>query len=337
MFSSGKKLYLCAVNYLSSMKHKISGKELWMSSRDYLFIIFGTFLYSFAFTGFILPLGVVIGGVTGVGTLIFFLTGIPVAISQYAINLILLAFAFRIVGKQFVMRTIFGTTCMAIWLGIFQPLMAARFPDGILPGQEFMSILIGGFLLGIALGQVFIHNGSTGGTDIVAAMVSKKTNISVGRTMLYTDFCIISSSYLLFHSIDKIVYGLIILFLLSYIVDQLINSNRQAVQFIIFSPRWIEIADAINMQAHRGCTVIDGMGWYTKHEVKLLLVVCRRQESVTMFRIIKSIDPGAFITQGHVSGAYGQGFDQIKLNAKNPKKHKDAEESTPAIEPEAKQ
>lgn len=306
------------------MPHKISGKKLWMSSRDYLFIIFGAFIYSFAFTGFILPLGVVIGGVTGVGTLIYFLTGIPVGISQYIINLILLACAFRIVGRQFVVRTIFGTTCMAVWLSILQPLMAARFPEGVLPGQDFMSILIGAFLLGIALGLVFIHNGSTGGTDIVAAIVSKKTNISVGRTMLYTDFCIISSSYLLFHSIDKIVYGLIVLFLLSYIVDQLINSNRQAVQFTIVSPHWINIADAITSQAHRGCTVVDGMGWYTKHEVKMLMVVCRRQESITMFRIIKSIDPKAFITQAPVSGAYGQGFDELKL--KNPKKHKEGEE-----------
>lgn len=248
------------------MPHRFSGKKLWMSSRDYLFIVFGTLLYSFAFTGFILPLKVVIGGVTGVGTLIFFLTGIPVAISQYVINLVLLAFAYRIVGKQFCWRTIFGTSFMAVWLGIFQPLMAKYFPEGLLPGQEFISILIGGFLTGTALGQVFIHNGSTGGTDIVAAMVSKKTNISVGRTMLYVDFCIIASSYFLFHNIVTIVYGLIILFTLSFTVDQLINSTRQSVQFTIISPHhWIEIADAINSQAHRGCTVFDGMGWYSKH------------------------------------------------------------------------
>ena len=299
------------------MPHRFSGKKLWMSSRDYLFIIFGTFLYSLAFTGFILPLKVVIGGVTGVGTLIFFLTGIPVAISQYVINLVLLAFAYRIVGKQFCWRTIFGTSCMAVWLGIFQPLMAKYFPEGLLPGQDFISILIGGFLTGTALGQVFIHHGSTGGTDIVAAMVSKKTNISVGRTMLYVDFCIIASSYFLFHNIVTIVYGLIILFTLSFTVDQLINSTRQSVQFTIISPKhWIEIADAINSQAHRGCTVYDGMGWYSKHEVKIIMVVCRRMESVTMFRIIKSIDPAAFITQANVTGAYGLGFDEIKLKTK---------------------
>lgn len=289
-----------------------------MSSRDYLWIVFGAWLYSFAFTGFILPLKVVIGGVTGLGTLIFFLTGVPVAISQYVINLVLLAFAYRTVGKQFVWKTIFGTSCMALWLGIFQPLMATYFPEGILPGQDFMSILIGGFLTGFALGQVFIHNGSTGGTDIVAAIVSKKTSISVGRTMMYVDFCIISSSYLISHRVDTVVYGLVVMFMVSMMVDQLLNSNRRAIQFFIVSPHWIKIADAINSDAHRGCTVIDGMGWYSKHEVKILMVVCRRQESVTMFRIVQSIDPGAFITQANVNGVYGQGFDQLKL--KGPKK-----------------
>ena len=135
--------------------------------------------------------------------------------------------------------------------------------------------------------------------------------------MLYVDFCIIASSYFLFHNIVTIVYGLIILFTLSFTVDQLINSTRQSVQFTIISPKhWIEIADAINSQAHRGCTVYDGMGWYSKHEVKIIMVVCRRMESVTMFRIIKSIDPAAFITQANVTGAYGLGFDEIKLKTK---------------------
>jgi len=303
---------------------------LWLSSRDYMFIIFGTLLYSFAFTGFILPCKVVIGGVTGVGTLIYFLTGIPVAISQYIINLILLAIAYRPVGRQFVMKTIFGATCMSVFIGILQPVMQAHFPEGVVPGQPFMSIMIAGFLTGWALGLVFIHNGSTGGTDIVAAVVAKKTNVSIGRTMLYVDFCIISSSFLLFHNIDTVIYGLIILFLISFICDQIINSNRQAVQFFIISPQWIKIADAINMQARRGCTVVDGLGWYNKHPVKMLIVVARRMESVTIFRIAKSIDPKAFIIQSLVNGAYGQGFDEIKLkvDSTDPAKQSDDEKKS---------
>lgn len=288
-------------------------RKIWLNTRDYVFIILGTLLYSFAFTGFVLPYKIVIGGVTGVGTLVFFVTGIPVAISQYAINLVLLACAYKTVGRQFVLRTIFGATCMSVFVGILQPVMAYHFPNGIIENQPFMSTLIAGFLIGWALGLVFIHNGSTGGTDIVAAMVSKHSNVTIGRTMLYVDFCIISSSYLLFHEIETVMYGLVILFLISFMTDQIINTNRQAVQFFIISPHWVRIADAINTQAHRGCTVVDGLGWYSKHQIKMLIVVCRRIESVTIFRITKSIDPGAFITQGLVNGVYGQGFDEIKL------------------------
>lgn len=298
-------------------------RKLWVSSRDYFFIILGTLLYSVSFCGFILPNKVVIGGVTGLGTLVYFTTGIPVAISQYAINLVLLAVAFKVVGKQFVLRTLFGATCLSLFIGILQPVMMARFPEGFVPGQPFMSITIAGIISGFSLGMIFIHNGSTGGTDIVATIVSRKTTLSIGRTMLYVDFCIISSSYLIFHSIDTVVYGLIILFLTTFTCDQMINSNRQAVQFFIISNHWIRIADAINLNVRRGCTVIDGQGWYSKHEVKMLVVVARRLESVTIFRIIKSIDPHAFITQSLVTSAYGQGFDELKLK---PKKPENAEE-----------
>lgn len=302
-----------------------SSRRLWLSTRDYIFIIFGTLLYSFAFCGLILPNKVVIGGVTGVGTLVYFTTGIPVAVAQYAINLVLLAFAYKIVGKAFVLKTIFGATCLSLFIGILQPIMTSAFPDGLLPGQPFMSVMIAGFLSGWALGLIFIHNGSTGGTDIVATIVAKKTTVSIGRTMLYVDFCVISSSYLLFHNIDTVVYGLVILFVTSFILEQVINSNRQAVRFTIISSHWIRIADAINLEMRRGCTVVDGLGWYSKHPVKILQVVCRRLESVTILRIIKTVDPGAFITQSNVT-AYGQGFDEIKLSLK---KKKEGEQKEP--------
>lgn len=300
------------------MSLKISHKHLWLSVRDYVVIVLGIFLYSFGFTAFIFPEKVVIGGVTGLGTIIFFVTermfgtGVPVAVSQYALNLILLFFAFRSVGKQFVIRTIFGATVISLFIGVLTPL----FKETLVPNQPFMNIILGSLMCGIGLGIVFTHNGSTGGTDIVAAMVSKHSNVSVGRTMLYTDMCIISSSYLIFHQIETVVYGFVVLVIVSFMADMIINTNRQAVQFTIFSKHWERIANAINNDAHRGCTVLTGMGWYSKQEVKVLLVMCRKIESVTIFRIIKSIDPNAFITQTNVNGVYGLGFDAIKLKVK---------------------
>ena len=292
-----------------------------MNARDYIMIVLGILSYSIGFCAFIFPEKVVIGGLAGLGTLTYFITeryfgwGVPVAITQYVMNLLLLAFAYKVVGKTFVVRTIFGATLISLFIGVLQPFFHAP----LIQGEPFMNVIIGGILCGLGLGIVFVHNGSTGGTDIVAAMVSKRSNVSVGRTMIYCDFCIISSSYLLFHSIDRVVFGLIVLFLASYITDFLINTNRQATQFTIFSNKWQEIADAINNEAHRGCTVFSGMGWYSKAEVHMLMVMCRKIESVTIFRIIKSIDPNAFVTQCNVSGVYGKGFDQIKMRMKTPK------------------
>ena len=303
-------------------KKPLSGMKLWRSTKDYFFITLGVSIYAFGFAAFILPHEVVIGGVAGLSTIIFFTLGVPIAISNYAINLTLLAFAYRIVGKQFVVGTIFGATMISLMMGIAIPLCGDLFTL-----DPFMSTVIGGILAGTGIGIAFIHNGSTGGTDIVAAMVSKKTNITIGRTMIYVDMCIISSSFLIFGKIDNVIYGFIVLFMSSYMADLMVNSNRQAVQFIIFSKYWEQIANAVNDEAHRGCTVIDGMGWYSKHPVKILLVMCRKIESVSICRIVKSIDKDAFITQGNVNGVYGQGFDQMKIKMKDHKAHENSTEN----------
>lgn len=289
----------------------IDGKKLWLSTKDYIIITLAISLYGLGFSAFILPEKVVIGGVTGLGTIVYFLTGKSWAIgaTQYAINLALLAVAWHIVGKQFVMKTIYGATVLSVVVTIFPPL----FSEPLIPGQAFMNVCIGAIISGISLGLIFTHNGSTGGTDIVAAIVAKKTNITVGRTMLYVDFCIISSSFFIFHQVATVVYGFMVLFITTYVVDLIINTNRQAVQFIIISPKWERIATAVNHHARRGVTVMDGMGWYTRQPIKMLLIVCRKIESITIFRIIKSIDPTAFITQANVNGVYGQGFDELKF------------------------
>lgn len=302
-----------------------------VNSKDYMMIIVGLMIYSVGFTSCILPHKIVIGGLSGVGTLVYFATDgmIPVAVTSYACNLMLLACAYKLVGRTFVLRTIFGVTVSAIGIGctegFFMGLGHPLIPDRV------VSVALGGICCGIGIGTAFIHNGSTGGTDIVAAMVSKFSNVSIGRTMIVVDFCIISCSiFLPFEGtleqriearIPIIVYGIMVTFIASYVTDQLINGNRRATQFMIFSPKWKEIADRILADAHRGVTVMDGKGWYTKHDQKVLIVYCRKIESVTIFRIIKSIDEDAFVTQGAVNGVYGKGFDHVKIKMKKTAPH----------------
>ena len=299
--------------------------SLMHNAKDYGFIIIGLVVYALGFTAFILPHEVVIGGVAGVGTLVYFATGgiIPVAVTQYAVNLILLAMAFRIVGKTFVLRTIFGATVISLSIGVFEGYFMSNPP--LIPDIS-MSVILGAILCGIGVGTIFIHNGSSGGTDIVAAMVSKVSNVSIGRTMIFVDMTIVLTSLFLpfegdFQAriqarVPTIVYGWVVTFIIAYLTDMIINTNRQATQFYIFSTKWEQIADAINAEAHRGVTVFDAEGWYTKKEIKVLMVWCRKIESVTIFRIVKSIDDEAFVTQTNANGVYGKGFEHIKVKMK---------------------
>lgn len=299
--------------------------SLMHNAKDYVIIILGLVLYALGFTAFILPHEVVIGGVAGVGTLVYFATRglIPVAVTQYGVNLLLLAMAFKIVGRTFVMRTIFGASVISLSIGLFEGYFMSRPP--LIPDMS-MSVILGAILCGIGIGTIFIHNGSSGGTDIVAAMVSKVSNVSVGRTFIFCDMSIVLLSIFLPFDGDLeariqarvpiIVYGWVVTFIIAYLTDMIINTNRQATQFYIFSTKWDEIADAINQEAHRGVTVMDAEGWYSKKQIKVLMVWCRKIESVTIFRIVKSIDEEAFITQTNTNGVYGKGFDKMKVKLK---------------------
>ena len=290
-------------------------RKIFNLAKDYVMITFGLLCYAFGFTAFILPEKIVIGSVTGLSSLIHFWLGWNVAATYYVINIILLAIAFRSVGKQFVLRTIIGASISTLFIGILQPM----FPTPIVEQQTFMNVILGAVLCGFGLGIVFTHNGSTGGTDIIAAMVAKYSTVSFGRTMMYCDVMIICSSWLLFHSIDKIVYGLIFMVIYSVTADRVINNTRQSVQFQIISKKWKEIADNVITEAHRGCTIMDGTGWYTKANIKIVMVMCRKHESVNIFRIIKETDREAIITQSNVNGVYGFGFDELKVRVHNKK------------------
>lgn len=283
--------------------------KVYYSIQDYLMIIFGTILYGFGFNAFILSNEIVTGGVSGICALIFFTTSIPVSLSYFVINVVLLAIAFKILGIKFLIKTIFGVICLSASLSFFEWLLNN---NPILDGQPFMSIVIGAFLCGSGLGLIFSANGSTGGTDIIGAIVNKYKNISIGRALLLCDFIIISSSFFLFHNIDKIVFGFVEMFVSNYILDLVLNGNRQSVQFLIFSKKYNEIADCIIHDLDRGCTILDGVGGYSKEPVKVIVLLAKKSESVAIFRLVKDIDSEAFISQSIVRGVYGEGFDHIK-------------------------
>jgi uncharacterized membrane-anchored protein YitT (DUF2179 family) len=278
------------------------------SIKEYVTILFGLALYALGWTGFLLPHEITTGGITGLAALVYFANGLPVAVTYFSINIVLLIISIRMFGWKFSIRTIVGVLVLTLFLSVAQKYIHKP----LLVGEPFMACVIGGILAGAGVGVVLTANGSTGGTDIIALIINKYRNITPGRAMLYSDLVIISSSYLLFHSVDKIIYGLTTLAVSTYAVDMVLNGDRQSVQFFIFSSKFETIAERINNEAHRGVTVLDGMGWYSKEPAKVLCVMARKNESVKIFRIVKQVDPNAFVSQGSVIGVYGKGFDIMK-------------------------
>lgn len=279
--------------------------------KDFMFIVLGILLYAIGYTAFILPERVVMGGVAGLSALIYYATNIPAGISIFVLNMTLLVIAFSALTKQFVVRTIVGVLLLSLFIGSLQPLFQA-FPIITAGEDKFMHVLIGGMLSGAGLGVVFSHNGSTGGTDILTVLLTKHFNLSFGRAMQFIDCTIIGSSYLLFHSMETIVYGIVFTLVASYVCDFVVNGSRQTVQFLIISKHYKEIADTINRRVNRGVTVIEGKGWYSKENVEMLVVLSRKYESQDIFAVIKQIDPQAVVSQTFCHGVFGEGFDKIK-------------------------
>ncbi len=288
---------------ITDIARKNMNKQLY---KDFFFICFGIMLYGFGYTAFILPEQVVMGGVAGISALLFYAFGFPPAISIWVLNVSLLLIAFRALTRQFTIRTIIGVSIMSVIIGALQPFFITAGED------KFMHVIIGGAMSGAGLGLVFSHNGSTGGTDIIIALLNKHFRMSFGRAMQFIDITIISSSYFLFHSTETIVYGVAFTLIASYVCDYVINGSRQTVQFIIISKEYEKIADTINTKVNRGVTLIKGQGWYSKQESDILIVLARKYESQEIFYYIKSIDPYALVSQSFCNGVFGQGFDSLR-------------------------
>lgn len=281
--------------------------------RTYVVIAFGLLVISVAWTAFLLPHQISGSGVSGIAAIVFYATGVPMGYTYFAINVVLILIALKILGTGFGIKTIYGVVLSAIMLTVLQPLI----PAAVVP-EKFMSAIIGGMLCGTGLGIIFTQGGSTGGTDIIAMVVTKYRNISPGRVILLCDVIIISSSYVVLTNlasaqrIETMVYGFVTMAIQAYTLDAILSGNRQSVQIIIFSRHYEKIADEITTTMRRGVTVIDGTGWYTKEPQKVIITLVRKQEASDLYRIIKSIDDKAFITVANVMGVYGKGFEELK-------------------------
>ena len=284
------------------------GKEL----RDYTMITIAMLSYAIGWGIFLLPNNITTGGMSGVASILYWATGIPVQLSYSIINGLLLVGALKILGWKFCIKTVYAVTVLTISISM----VTSHYNAHLLSDQPFMAAIIGSVFCGCGVGLGLSSNGSTGGTDIIAAIINKYREVSLGRTIMICDVFIISSSYFVLHDWEKVIYGYVVLYVTAFCIDQVVESTRRSVQFFIISDRYEEIGDRINREPHRGCTVLDAQGFYSGKDVKMLFVLAKRRQSDMIFRIINEVDPHAFVSQSAVIGVYGEGFDHFKVRTK---------------------
>ena len=296
----------------------IIGPSPWQLLRDYLQMLLGTVIYTIGYTCFLLPYKIVSGGVSGVSTIIYYLTGFAAGNTYFVINVFLLLMAMRILGWRYLFRTIVVTMLISAAISLMQTQLTETVADGaptlmhIVGEQKFMACVIGAFFEGLGLAIIFLAGGSTGVTDIIASSINKYWDISLGRLLLMCDIVIIGFSYFIERNVETVVVGYLAMFISTNFIDYVINSARRSVQFIIISEHYAEIAEEVNTTLERGVTVLSGEGFYSKEKRQVLLILAKRYESRSIFRLIKRLDPQAFVSMSNVEGVFGEGFDVIK-------------------------
>jgi uncharacterized membrane-anchored protein YitT (DUF2179 family) len=305
----------------------MSKSKIAKSVKEYFLIAVGMAIYTLGWTIFLTPNNLVGGGVTGVSSIIQYATGIKMGYSYLVINVFLLLISFLVIGPMFGAKTIYAIILASIGLNVFQVIVPQSIiQDFALSNGKLMCAIIGGIMTGVGIGISISQGGSSGGTDIIALIVAKYRNISPGRMILWMDVIIILSSLLVPSRMPDgslmkfdtkfvtVIYGLILVTINGTVVDLYLSGSRQSVQLFIFSRHYADIADMIARDFHRGVTVLDGEGWYTKENIKVLTVVTRKTDVNLILRSIKAIDNDAFLSISSVTGVYGRGFDSIKGN-----------------------
>lgn len=310
---------------------KVSLPQVLDVIKCYFFITLGLLCYVIGWEIFLVPNNMVGGGVTGVSAIFLYAFNIPISVSFFVLNTILLLIALKVLGKAFGFKTVYAIVAASLFFQIVPGFIPHDFIQEIaISNGKLLCAIFGGVMSGFGIGICFAQGGSTGGTDIIALMVTKYHNISPGRVILYIDIFIIASSLLIPAKdvldasgavigketwgmrLATVLYGYILIGASSYTVDMFLAGSRQSMQVFIFSKKYAEIADAITAQLGRGVSVVDTTGWYTKQDGKLLVVILHKTDTNSFYRIIRGIDKSAFVSIANVSGVYGEGFQKIK-------------------------
>lgn len=292
----------------------VSFKQVLTFIKEYFLMAVGILLYSFAWIGCIIPADGMGGGAAGLALVLCRATeqlfGLSVQVGTMAIiiNGLLLLVSGFILGWKFGIKTIYCVLLIGIFMNMWQDILPA---GNFMHLERILLVIMGGIIAGIGIAICFKQGGSTGGVDIVSMIINKYRTVRYGNIVICSDFTIIGSSLLVGSHIDTVIYGFVMTAIFGYTVDLIMSGNQQSNQVFIMSHKYDEIAQAVIQKAHRGVTLLDGMGGYTKDHTKIVLVVCRKRETSMVLKVVKSVDPDAFMSVGSVMGVYGKGFQPL--------------------------
>lgn len=293
--------------------------------NDFIVLTVACFIFAIAWEAFMIPNGMSAGGMMGLCTVIQYATGglIPAQYSYFAVNALLIIIAVIAMGIGFGFKTVYCIVMSSVAMEIIASVPEIHSVAGqFLYVRETLLIpIIAGLLEAIGLGLVLRYGASTGGTDIIAVMINKYWPVSLSKVFLISDIIIVAA--LLFlpdKSFTDMVYGLVEIITFSGIIDYVVGGDKSSYQLLVFSDRYADIADHIIKNMNRGVTVLSAQGWYTKKEKNVLLILLNRKQLPGLTKVIKEVDPRAFMSVSSTNNVYGEGFDEIKTGFKRKNK-----------------
>lgn len=293
--------------------------QIFQKKRDiilsYVIITLGLAIYTFAWSAFLLPAKIVGGGVSGLSAIIYYAVGlhIPIGVMNFFFNAILLAVGFKVLGSKFGANTIYGIIGSSLFFIFWQQILHVDMLFDVSQFGGFMCAIIGGALCGIGIGMTFSMGGNSGGTDIIALILSKFYNISPGKVIMYIDIIIVGCSFFVSHRLENVVFGYIVMVCMTYVLDMVVDGNKQSYQIMVFSLHNDEIGESVAREVGRGATLLEAEGCYSHQSQKVLLMLVHKSDKPHVMQIIHRIDENAFVSVSKAQGVYGKNFEKLKM------------------------
>jgi uncharacterized membrane-anchored protein YitT (DUF2179 family) len=267
-------------------------------------VVIGCSISAIAYSLFLIPHHFVPGGIAGVSIILNYFLKVPVGVMIFVLNIPIIILAFKVMGRRYALRTLAGIVLSSFLIDFFHEVL--RVPSAT--ENPILASIYGGVMLGVGLGLVFRGHATTGGSDVVGMILSKTTGMSIGFGILITDFIIISASGLAYRNLEAPLYGYIVLFLSTRVIDMVLEGWNYSKLVYITSTQTQAIADFILKDLNRGGSAIRARSLYLNREGEVIMTVIHRKQLPELRQFIKDTDPEAFVIINDTYDVLGRGF-----------------------------